>query len=151
MPRNPVPILLVEDNTAHAELVMRALEDHPIPMHVYHVTDGLMALDYLFRQGAYADMRQSPRPQIILLDLRLPNLSGLEVLQQIRDSEELRYIPVIILTTSNSEQDIALAYERQANSYVIKPTDFRRFMRLLAELGSYWLEWNQPWSRAASS
>jgi CheY-like chemotaxis protein len=137
-----VVILLVEDNPAHAELIRRNFETLRIANRLYHVTDGEAALAYLFRQGSYADPEQSPRPHLILLDLRLPRIDGLEVLKKIKTSEELRPIPVVILTTSEAEQDVARAYQHYANSYLVKPIDFARFTELMEELGFYWLAWN---------
>jgi CheY-like chemotaxis protein len=139
-------ILLIEDNPAHAELIRRNFETHRIANRLYHVTDGEMALDYLFQRGAYADPEQSPRPHLILLDLRLPKIDGLEVLKEIKTSQELRSIPVVILTTSEAEQDVACAYQHYVNSYLVKPVDFHQFTELMEELGVYWLAWNyDPW------
>jgi len=144
---SPVVILLVEDNPAHAELVIRSFEDHQVANHIYQVTDGESALAYLLRQGDYADPAKSPRPHIILLDLRLPKIDGLEVLKEIKSSPELEKIPVIILTTSAAEQDVTRAYEEHVNSYLVKPVDFEEFTSLMEELGFYWLGWNHyPWS-----
>jgi CheY-like chemotaxis protein len=142
-----VVILLIEDNPAHAELIMRNFEAHRIANRLVHVTDGEAALDYLFRRGAYADPAQSPRPHLILLDLRLPRIDGLEVLKAIKTSQALRPIPVVILTTSEAEQDVVRAYQHYANSYLVKPVDFEKFTELMRELGFYWLVWNYyPWS-----
>ena len=139
-------ILLIEDNLAHAELIRRNFETHRIANRLIHVTDGEMALDYLFRRGAYVDSTQSPRPHLILLDLRLPKIDGLEVLKVIKTSQELRPIPVVILTTSEAEQDVAYAYQHYANSYLVKPVDFHQFTQLMEDLGFYWLAWNYyPW------
>ena len=147
----PLSILLVEDNPAHAELVRRSLESHRIANKIYHVGDGKAALAYLFRQGAFLDERRSPRPHIILLDLRLPKIGGLEVLRQVKTSEELKHIPVVILTTSAAERDMAWAYECNANGYVVKPLDFEKFKQLMDELGYFWLGWNRaPWSEEAA-
>ena len=140
----PLTILLVEDNIPHAELVKRSLETHQIANRVYHVADGEAALDYLFRQGVYADPVTSPRPHVVLLDLRLPKLSGLEVLREIRASSDsdLHTVPVVVLTTSAAEQDVTKAYEQRANSYLVKPVDFGQFMQMMHDLGFYWLGWN---------
>ena len=142
--RAPLTILLVEDNIPHAELVKRSLEAHQIANRIYHVADGEAALDYLFRQGVYADPVTSPRPNMVLLDLRLPKLSGLEVLREIRASSDsdLHTVPVVVLTTSAAEQDVTKAYEQRANSYLVKPVDFAQFMQLMQDLGFYWLGWN---------
>lgn len=143
MPREPFTVLLVEDDPAHAELVLRSLEDYRAENHIIHLTDGEAALDFVFRRGEYED---APRPHMILLDLRLPKVHGLEVLRQIRASEDLHMIPVIVLTTSEAEQDVVRAYEHRVNSYVVKPLDFARFTSLMRELGYYWLGWNHyPW------
>lgn len=142
----PVTVLLVEDNKAHAELVMRSFEEHRIANKVYHVCDGEKALDYLFRRGDYADPEKSPQPHVILLDLRLPRIDGLEVLKEIKSSKELDKIPTVIFTTSNAEIDVAKAYEYRANSYLVKPVDHEKFHQLLNDLGFYWLAWNYyPW------
>lgn len=142
----PLVILLVEDNPDHAELVMRSFKNHRMANMLYHVTDGEEALDYLFRRGAYADPEKSPGPHVILLDLRLPRMDGLEVLREIKSSDKLAKIPVVILSTSGTEQDTAKAYEYSANSYVLKPLDFQAFAQLMDELGFYWLAWNHfPW------
>jgi CheY-like chemotaxis protein len=138
----PLTILLVEDNLPHAELVMRSLETHQIANRIYHVTDGEAALAYLFRRGMYADPLTSPRPHVVLLDLRLPRLSGLEVLREIRASGDLHTMPVVILTTSTAEQDVTSAYTQHVNSYLIKPGDFAQFSQLMHDLGFYWLGWN---------
>ena len=141
----PLKILLVEDNIDHAELVSRSLEEHNVANFMSHVSDGQSALDYLFRQGAYAD-REPGYPHLILLDLRLPKVDGMEVLRQIKESSDLIAIPVVILTTSEQDIDVAKAYEYHANSYVVKPIDFSKFSELIADLGYYWLSWNHhPW------
>jgi CheY-like chemotaxis protein len=137
-------VLLVEDNGAHAELVRRALDDHPIESRLHHVSDGKQALDYLFRHGDFSDPGSSPRPQVVLLDLRLPRVDGLEVLTRIRASEEIPDLPVVVLSTSSAERDVAMAYARHANSYLVKPADFESFQTLMDEFGSYWLGHNQP-------
>jgi CheY-like chemotaxis protein len=143
--RETLIILLVEDNPAHAELVRRNLQGHPIFNNIFHVSNGEVALDYLFRRGAYTDPAQSPRPHLILLDLRLPRIDGLEVLKEIKTTSELKRIPVVILTTSAAEQDVNNAYDQHANSYLVKPVNSDNFTRLMNDLGFYWLEWNhQP-------
>ncbi len=141
-PAGPQTILLVEDNPDHAELVRRSLEGHRITNRIHHVADGEAALDYLFRQGIYADPAKSPRPQLILLDLRLPRIDGFEVLEKTKASEATRDIPVVILTTSEAQIDVARAYAHHANSYLVKPVDFDRFTEMMNLLGMYWLGWN---------
>jgi DNA-binding response OmpR family regulator len=138
----PLTILLVEDNLPHAELVKRTFEAHQITTRIYHVCDGEAALAYLFRQGVYADPATSPRPHVVLLDLRLPKLSGLEVLKEIRASSVLHTVPVVVLTTSTAERDVVGAYEQHVNSYLVKPVDFAQFAQLMHDLGRYWLNWN---------
>ena len=135
-------ILLVEDNPAHAELVIRSLEDHKVPNEIYHAYDGEVALDFLFRRGPFQDATENPRPHIILLDIRMPKMDGIQVLKEIKASSELKHIPVIILTTSEADSDVKRAYQNYANSYLVKPVDFDEFMKLMEELGFYWLNWN---------
>ena len=136
-------ILLVEDNPDHEELVRRALEERAAPVALKVVRHGEEALDYLFRRGAWSEPRQSPRPRLILLDLRLPRVDGLQVLAVVKSTPPLRDIPVVILTTSDSEQDMAGAYARHANSYLVKPVDHQRFADLVASVESYWLDLNR--------
>lgn len=144
MQNEPLLILLVEDNADHAELVIRNLEEHPVPNRVVHITNGQAALDYLLRREDYADPLLSPRPHIILMDLRLPRVDGLHVLQVVKTSEVLRQIPVIILTTSDAEQDTTRAYHNYANSYLVKPLGYEQFRQLIDDLGVYWLVQNRP-------
>ena len=138
----PLHILLVEDNEAHAELVIRSMRDQQVANKIHHVEDGEQALDYLFGRGAYADPKKSPRPNLILLDLRLPRIDGLDVLKTIKTTPPLLRIPVVILTSSDTESDIAKSYDYHANSYIVKPLDFKTFTRLMKDLGFYWLGWN---------
>lgn len=138
----PLVILLVEDNDDHAELVKRNFYSHRIANHIYHVKDGEEALDYLFRRGSYCSEDDSPRPNLILLDLRLPKLDGLGVLNYIKADEQLKSIPTVVLTSSESENDINLAYRNHVNSFLVKPLDFDKFSTLMRELGMYWLGWN---------
>jgi CheY-like chemotaxis protein len=144
-------ILLIEDNPDHAELVMRSFQDHRIANRIHHVTHGEEALQYLFRQGNYSNPQMSPRPHVILLDLRLPRIDGLEILETIRSSPEIMNIPIVVLTTSQAEQDVAKAYSEHVNSYLVKPVDFDSFNRMMEDLGFYWLAWNHyPWSDISS-
>jgi two-component system, response regulator len=138
----PLHILLVEDNDAHAELVIRGMRDQQVANRIHHVVDGEQALDYLFQRGAYADPEKNPRPNLVLLDLRLPRVDGLEVLRTIKTTPALVRIPVVILTSSDAESDIARSYDYHANSYLVKPLDFKTFTRLMKDLGFYWLGWN---------
>ncbi|MCA2000743.1 MAG: response regulator [Chloroflexi bacterium] len=142
MEGEPVLVLLVEDNMDHAELVIRTLEDHRIANKIRHFTDGQTALDYLLRRNDYSDPAFSPRPHMILLDLRLPRVDGLEVLKIVKENNELKNIPVVILTTSEAERDMIRAYDHHVNSYLVKPVGFDDFNKLMNDLGFYWLGWN---------
>ena len=142
----PLTILLVEDNPDHAELVMRSMEDFQVANSIIHVEDGEAALDYLHGRGNYSDRKLFPMPHLMLLDLRLPKVDGLEVLKEVKGTSSLNALPVVILTTSDAERDMAMAYEYHANSYVTKPVSFDEFSTLLRDLGFYWLAWNKrPW------
>lgn len=143
MQGEPITILLVEDDPAHAEIVRRNFETSRIANRLIHVSDGQAALDYLYCRGAFSDPLQAPRPGLVLLDLRLPKVDGLEVLKTIKADAELSQIPVVILTTSAAESDVARAYDSHANSYLVKPVDFTQFVELMEVLGYYWLVWNQ--------
>jgi CheY-like chemotaxis protein len=136
-------ILLVEDDADHAELVQRCLAVHLPWAKVQNVRDGQSALDYLAQRGEFGPAGRSPRPQLILLDLRLPRVDGLAVLREIKASEELKNLPVVVLTTSDAQADIARAYEAHANSYLVKPMDFEKFDRLMQDVGLYWVGWNR--------
>lgn len=138
----PLVILLVEDNEDHAELVKRSMRDQRVANLMYHVSDGQQALDFLFHRGPYATSGSSPPPNLILLDLRLPRVDGLEVLRIVKDTPHLQRIPVVILSSSDAENDIAKSYDHHANSYVVKPLDFQTFTKLMDDLGFYWLGWN---------
>jgi CheY-like chemotaxis protein len=138
----PVIVLLVEDNDDHAELVLRQMADHRIANKVVRLADGQDALDYLFREGKFVDPKSSPRPHVIFLDLRLPKVDGLEVLKLLKESDTVRDIPVVVLTTSEGERDVAKAYLNHTNSYVVKPVDYHKFRDLMDNLGFYWMSWN---------
>jgi len=143
MTGQPLTILLVEDNPDHAELVMRNLEDFRVANRVIHVDDGQAALDYLYGHGEYADRRSYPMPDLMLLDLRLPKVDGLQVLKEVKENADLRSMPVVILTTSDAERDLATAYDSHANSFLTKPINFGDFSNLIRDLGFYWLAWNK--------
>lgn len=148
-----VRVLLVEDDPDHEELVRRAFGDRGARVTLHVARHGEEALDYLFRRGQHRDAQRSPRPRLILLDLRLPRKDGLEVLAEIKSSPELRAIPTVVLTTSESEHDVARASTLHANSYLVKPVEYARFAALIGEVESYWLALNrQPGdgSRAAA-
>jgi CheY-like chemotaxis protein len=139
----PLIILFIEDDPAHADITIRNFEKNRMMNRVIHLWDGQQALDYLFRQGAYSDPESSPVPHLILLDLRLPKVDGLEVLEKIRTVECLRHIPAVILTTSEAEVDISRAYDLNVNSYLVKPIDFNKFTKLIETFGFYWMVWNK--------
>ena len=138
-----VDILLVEDNSQDAELIIRALKKHNLANRLFTVEDGVEALDFLFGRGQYAQREVGNRPKVVLLDLKLPKLNGLEVLQIIKTDEQTRTIPVVMVTSSREDPDIQTAYELGANSYVVKPVDFDVFLEAMAYLGFYWLLINQ--------
>lgn len=140
---NPIHILLVEDDPAHAEIVRRCLEDFRVANQMTHVEDGQAALDYLRHQDRYAAPESSPRPDLILLDLRLPKVDGLEVLAHLRADPDLARIPTVILTTSGAENDMVEAYANGAGSYLVKPVDYEKFRSLMNAFGFYWLAWNR--------
>jgi len=135
-------ILLVEDNPDDEALTLRALKKNNIANEVIVARDGVEALDYLFAEGTHEGRDLSNQPQVILLDLKLPRVDGLEVLKRIRGDERTKCLPVVILTTSNEEQDIANSYDLGANSYIRKPVDFDQFMEAIRQLGLYWLVLN---------
>lgn len=139
----PISILLVEDEPAHAEIVRRNLKASRIANKLFWVKDGQAALDYLRHEGVYSDPSTAPVPGLILLDLRLPKVDGLEVLGIVKTDPALSVIPVVIMTTSSAESDVARAYQAHANSYVVKPLDLPQFTELLDALGMYWLVWNK--------
>jgi CheY-like chemotaxis protein len=137
------PVLLVEDNPDHEELIRRAFADAEPGVTLTVARHGEEALDYLHRRGSYQDPSRSPRPRLILLDLRLPRVDGLEVLGEIKSSPVLRATPVVVLTTSDSEHDVARAYAQHANSYLVKPAEFARIRELIDHVRSYWLGLNR--------
>ena len=138
----PVVVLLVEDNLDHAELIKRSFADQEISSKIYHVTDGEAALDYLYHRGLYSNPEKSPQPRIILLDIRLPKIAGLDVLETVKSDGDLKKIPVIVLSTSNAAKDVQQAYEKAANGYLIKPGDFIELIEMMDSFCSYWLNWN---------
>ena len=137
-------ILLVEDNSAHAEMVFRAFERllSIASINIRHVSDGEQALNYLHRRGQFLDQTDNPKPDFILLDLRLPKIDGLDVLKDVKSDKDLKSIPVVILTTSDAESDRSRAYGYFANSYLVKPVDFDQFTQLMNDLGYYWFQLN---------
>lgn len=138
-----IDVLLVEDDEDHAELVRRNLMSQPMKCRIVHVNNGESALDYLHRRGAFAAPESSPRPDLVLLDLRLPRVDGMTVLAEIKATPGLMTIPVVVLTSSAADPDVTQAYNRHANSYLVKPLDLTSFEALMKELGLYWFSWNQ--------
>ena len=141
--RAPIEILLVEDNPEDAELTMRALRGKHLVNVIQWVTDGEEALDFLFARGAYAGRGGQRAPRVVFLDLKLPKVDGIEVLRQLREDDRTKAIPVVVLTSSAEERDIARCYALAANSFVTKPVDFRQFERVVDELGLYWIVLNR--------
>lgn len=136
-------ILLVEDNPDDEELTIRALKHHNIANDVVVVRDGVEALDYIFARAEYAERDPNDLPQLVLLDLKLPKVDGLEVLQALRKDPKTKILPVVVLTSSNEEKDIINSYDFGANSYIRKPVDFKQFIGAVEQLGMYWLVLNQ--------
>ena len=138
------PILLVEDNPDDEALTLRAFTKNKIANPVVVARDGVEALDYLFGTGAHAGRDIAATPSVVLLDLKLPRIDGLEVLRRIRADNQTRLLPVVILTTSKEQQDIYEAYSLGANSYIRKPVDFEKFIHAVGQLALYWLSLNEP-------
>jgi len=140
---NEIEILLVEDNPNDIELTLRALKKHNLANKVHVVKDGAEALDYLFANNSYADRDLTQSPKVVLLDLKLPKVDGLEVLRQVKSDERTKTIPVVVLTSSREEQDMIESYKLGVNSYIVKPVDFDKFLDAVGELGLYWLLLNE--------
>ena len=138
-----VEILLVEDNMADAELTIRALNKAKIANNILHLKDGAEALDKLFGKGEYAERDITKLPKVILLDIKMPKVDGIEVLRRLKASEHTKYIPVVIMTSSSEEKDIISSYELGVNSYVVKPVGFEDFAKAVGELGFYWMLLNK--------
>ena len=142
-----VEILLVEDNINDAELTIRALKKHNLANDLFHVKDGEEALEFVFAKGRYRERSCKDLPKVILLDLKLPKIDGLEVLKTLKKHKETRFIPVVILTSSREEQDLVKSYQLGVNSYIQKPVDFENFFSAVSEIGLYWLLLNKnPYS-----
>ncbi len=137
-------ILLVEDNPADAELTMRALKKRHLANHLVHVTDGQAALDFIFGHGAHAGRDVHNQPKVVLLDLKLPKVDGIEVLRQLRAEKSTKLLPVVVLTSSREDRDVVETYQLGANSYIVKPVDFDNFSEAVSSLGMYWLLLNEP-------
>jgi two-component system response regulator len=139
-----VEILLVEDNPRDAELTIRALKKHNLANQLFHVEDGAEAIDFLFGRGKYEGRRTDVSPKVVLLDLKLPKVNGLEVLRLMKNDLQLRTIPVVVVTSSAEDPYIRAAYDLGVNGYVIKPVQFDAFMEAVSRLGVYWLIVNHP-------
>lgn len=140
---NSVELLLVEDNPRDAEITLRALRKSNLANNLVHVKDGQEALDWLFGAGQYAGRDVNQHPKVVLLDLKLPKVDGIEVLRDMRADPRTRRIPVVVLTSSREEQDVVRTYDLGVNSYIVKPVDFEKFSSAVAEAGHYWLLINQ--------
>jgi len=141
---NEVEILLVEDNPSDVELTLRALKKRNLANKVHVVKDGAEALEFIFGTGTYAERDINQIPKVILLDLKLPKVDGLEVLRKVKSDERTKVIPVVVLTSSKEESDLVESYRLGANSYITKPVDFDKFAQIVSEMGLYWLLVNQP-------
>lgn len=139
-----IEILLVEDNQYDAELALTALQKRHLANSIHHVEDGAEALDFIFARGKYSDRQIENGPKIILLDLKMPKVNGIEVLRQVKEDERTKKIPVVVLTSSKEDPDIKTCYELGVNSYIVKPVDFDNFFKAVEDLGLYWLLLNQP-------
>lgn len=144
-------ILLAEDSPRDAELVLDALEQYKLANEVVHTRDGAETLDYLYRRGAFANRHGNGMPAVLLLDLKMPKVDGLEVLRQIRADEHLKLLPVVVMTSSHEEQDLVRSYELGVNGYVVKPVDFHEFIEAVRMVGGYWAMVNEPPPQLAAS
>jgi two-component system response regulator len=144
MKSREVEIVLVEDNPNDAELAMRALKGYNLANKLMWLKDGVEALDFIFAQGQYADQSIEDVPKVVLLDLKLPRIGGLEVLEKVKSDTRTKSIPVVVLTSSSEERDIIASYNLGVNSYVIKPVDFDKYVDAIKEVGLYWMSLNQP-------
>ena len=143
MARKPIDILLVEDNPDDVDLAIYALRRHKLANHIHVSRDGVEALDFLFCRGEYSECDPHHLPKLVLLDLKMPRLNGLEVLKAIRENPRTAGVPVVILTTSKEERDMIEGYRSGANSYIVKPVDFKQFSDIVRQLGFYWLLLNE--------
>ena len=139
-----IEILLVEDSAEDAELTLRALKKHNLANRILHAKDGVEALDFLFSRGAHASQSTLRMLRVVLLDLKLPRVDGIEVLSQMRADPRTKLVPVVVLTSSREDPDIARCYALGVNSYIVKPVEFEEFMKAVSSLGMYWLLLNQP-------
>ena len=144
MTEKPIEILLVEDNPNDVELTLHALKKHNLGNRVEVVRDGAEALEFIFCSGAYAHRSVENGPRVILLDLQLPKVDGLEVLRRVKADPRTKMIPVVVLTSSREERDVVESYKLGVNSYIVKPVDFEQFTESVRQLGLYWVLLNQP-------
>ncbi len=144
MVSDAMEILLVEDNPEDAELTMRALRKNNLANKVFHVKDGEEALDYLLRRGKYDGRAAHDCPKMVLLDLKLPKVDGIGVLRRIKSDDKIKSIPVVVLTSSHEDRDLAECYRLGANSYIVKPVEFDNFIKAVTELSLYWMLLNKP-------
>jgi two-component system response regulator len=140
---NVVEILLIEDNIHDAELAIRALSKNNLANNLIHLKDGAIALDFLFAKGEFEGRNLDIKPKVILLDLKMPKVNGIEVLEKIKSNEKTKHIPVVILTSSKEHRDVERCYALGANSYIVKPVEFDNFIKAITNLGTYWLLLNQ--------
>jgi two-component system response regulator len=138
-----VEILLVEDNPADAEMTLRALRRNNLANKVYWVKDGEQALEFMFRTGAYANRDPVSIPKLVMLDIKMPKVDGIEVLRRIKANEETRTVPVVVMTSSNEERDVVESYRLGVNSYIVKPVQFESFLETVAKIGLYWVITNR--------
>jgi two-component system, response regulator len=138
-----VEILLVEDNPSDAEMTIRALKKHNIANKVTHLKDGSEAMDFIFGTGQFQGRNTENKPRVILLDLKMPKVDGIEVLRKLKQNDNTKTIPVVVLTSSNEDPDVRICYELGVNSYIVKPVGFENFSKSIAELGMYWILLNQ--------
>ena len=139
----PVDILLVEDRPADVELTLHALKDHKLVNHIHVVNDGEAALEFLFGPDSPDERKETPNPKLILLDLKLPKVDGIEVLRQIKSDGRTKRIPVVVLTSSREERDLGVCYDLGVNSYIVKPVEFENFEKAVRDLGMYWMLLNE--------
>ncbi len=139
-----IQILLVEDNTSDAEMTIRALKKNNLANQLLHLKNGAEALEFIFAEGKYVSRQKVNKPRVILLDLKMPKVSGIEVLRRIKSDPETKGIPVVVLTSSREDPDIKQCYELGVNSYVVKPVEFNEFHKAITDLGLYWMITNQP-------
>lgn len=136
-------ILLVEDNASDAEMTIRALRKNKLDNRLLHLSDGSEALDYIYARGQYTGRSQSRMPKVILLDLKMPKLDGVDVLKTLKSDERTRLIPVVVLTSSKEDPDVETCYHLGVNSYIVKPVEFNRYIQAVSDIGLYWMILNQ--------